>query len=255
MINCPNCGAKIEEDIARCPYCGYINKEGSEKKYNQDLDKIRENIEETKKEPAKALAKGVKKGTKVIITTVLVIIVIAVIFALELLREMKDKPKDYLTNKDQVYASAYKEQTGKELAAAYEDKDIQKMAEIFDKAYSVDRISLWGDPHYETGFASSCYIKLKESLPNLDKKKINKKEAEEITYYCFYFYYRAYGDDAAELFDPIREEEIIPIMTDRLGYTIKQMDDIKGNVMDPDQGRVNRSDLYRATKKYFKNYH
>ncbi len=44
-------------------------------------------------------------------------------------------------------------------------------------------------------------------------------------------------------------------MTDRLGYTIKQMDDIKGNVMDLDQGRVNRSDLYRATKKYFKNYH
>ena len=255
MIICPNCGAKIEDDITKCPYCGYINKEGAEKKYKEDLDQIRENIEETKKEPVKALAKGIKKGTKVIFVTIAAIIIIAIALALELAREMKDKPKDYLTNKDQVYASAYKEQTGKELAAAYEDKDIQKMAEIFDKAYSVDRISLWGDPHYETGFASSCYIKLKESMPNLDKKKIDKKEAEEITYYCFYFYYRAYGDDAAELFDPIREEEIIPIMTDRLGYTIKQMDDIKGSVMDLDQGRVNRSDLYRATKKYFKKYH
>ena len=171
----------------------------------------------------------------------------------QLAREMKDKPKDYLTNKDQVYASAYKEQTGKELAAAYEDKDIQKMAEIFDKAYSVDRISLWGDPHYETGFASSCYIKLKESLPNLDKKKIDKKEAEEITYYCFYFYYRAYGDDAAELFDPIREDEIIPLLTNRLGYTTEQMDAMKDTVMDPPN--LNRTALYKETKKYYKNYH
>lgn len=253
MIICPNCGAKIEDDITKCPYCGYINKEGAEKKYKEDLDQIRENIEETKKEPAKALAKGVKKGTKVIITTVLVIIVIAVIFALELLREMKDKPNDFLSSKDQVYASAYRETAGKELAQAYEDEDIEKMAEIFDKAYSVDRISLWGDPHYETGFASSRYIKLKDCLPNLDKKKIKKKEAEEITYYCFYFYYRAYGDDGAELFDPIREDEIIPLLTDRLGYTTEQMDAMKDTVMDPPN--LNRTALYRATKKYYKNYH
>jgi len=253
MINCPNCGAKIEEDIARCPYCGYINKEGSEKKYREDLDQIREDINETKKEPAKALAKGVKKGTKVIITTILVIVVLAIVFALELAREMRDKPKDFLSNNDQVYASAYKEKAGKELAQAYEDEDIEKMAEIFDKAYSVDRISLWGDPHYETGYASSCYIKLKQCRPNLDKKKMTRREAEEITYYCFYFYYKAYGDDAAELFDPIREEEIIPIMTDRLGYTAAQMDEIKDTVMN--SGSLNRSGLHRATKKYYKNYH
>ena len=191
--------------------------------------------------------------TKVIFVTVAAIIIIAIALALELAREMKDKPKDYLTNKDQVYASAYKEQAGKELAAAYEDKDIQKMAEIFDKAYSVDRISLWGDPHYETGFASSCYCKLKQCLPNLDKKKIDKKEAEEITYYCFYFYYRAYGDDAAELFDPIREEEIIPILLVRLGYSTEQMDAMKDTVMDPPN--LNRTALYKETKKYYKNYH
>jgi hypothetical protein len=253
MIICPNCGAKIEDDITKCPYCGYINKEGAEKKYKEDLDRIKEDIYETKKEPVKALTKGIKKGTKVIFVTIAVIIVISAVLVLELLREMKDKPKDYLSNKDQVYASAYKETAGRELATAYEDKDIQKMAEIFDKAYSVDRISLWGDPHYETGFASSRYIKLKDCLSNLDKKKIKKKEAEEITYYCFYFYYRAYGEDGAELFDPIREDEIIPLLTERLGYTTEQMDAMKDTVMDPPN--LNRTALYKATKKYYKNYH
>ena len=253
MIICPNCGAKIENDITKCPYCGYINKEGAEKKYKEDLDEIRENIEETKKEPAKALAKGVKKGTKVILVTVLAILFLAALFVIELAREMKDRPKEFLSAEEQVYASAYKEEVSKQIGEAYDNNDIQKMAEIFDKAYSVDRVNLWGIPHYETAQASSNYYKLKELIPSLDKEKTDKKEAEQITYYCFYFYYRAYGDDGAELVDPIREEEIIPLLTDRLGYSISEMDDLKDKVMDPPY--LNRSKLYKETKKNFKNYH
>ena len=253
MITCPNCGAKIENDAIKCPYCGYINKEGAEKKFRSDIDEIKDNIEEAKKELPKTLAKGLKSGTKVIFITIGVIIIIAIVLALELAREMKDSPKEFLTAEEQAYASAYKAEASKELSQAYEDKDIEKMAEIFDTAYSVDRVSLWGIDHYESGQAASNYLKLKQCLPNLSKEKIKKREAEEITYYCFWFYYKSYGEDGAELFDPIRENEIIPIILTRLGYTIEDMEDFRDKVMDPPY--VNRTKLYRETKGFYVNYH
>ncbi len=252
MNTCPNCGAQIEKNISTCPYCGFINREGAEKKFRSDLGRIRENIEETRKEPTKALVKGFTGGTKIILITLGVLILLVILALLELLRETKDKPKLFPNAEEQAYASAYAEVAGEQLSAAYDAKDIAQMAGIFDKAYSGERVSLWGVSHYEAGYASSCYMKLKQALPNLDKDKMTDHEAEEITYYCFYFYYRAYGDDGAELFDPIRDNEIVPIITERLGYTAEDMNSFKDKVTD--SGSVNRSAVNRATKKYYKNY-
>ena len=254
MIKCPNCGAEIDNNLTKCPYCGYINIQGAEKKYLDDLKDIKENLEAVKEEPVKALKKGVSKGAKVILWTVVTLLILLVVCAIRLFYESKDKPKLFLTAEDEAFASAYRVIAGEQLKAAYEDKDIAQMAAIYDKAYSEDRVSLWGDPHYESAHAASCYMKLRDCLPNLDKDKISKKEAEEITYYCFYFYYRAYGEDGAKLFDDIRDEEIMPIITDRLGYTIEDMENLRDKVTDPPY--VNRTNVYRvAVKKNYKNYH
>ena len=253
MIVCPNCGAQIEKDNTKCPYCGYINIEGAEKKFQEDLNEIRENIEETRKEPSKALVRGFTGGGKTIFITVAVLVILAVLFFLELLRETKDKPKLFLSAEEQEYASAYAQVAGEELSEAYDNKDIARMAEIYDKAYSEERVSLWGVPHYEAGYASSCYMKLKECMSKLDNNEMTNKEAEELTYYCFYFYFRAYGDDGAEIFDPIRETEIIPTITERMGYSLEDMEGFRDKVIDPPN--VDRSKVYKFTKKYYKNYH
>ena len=251
-VICPNCGAEIEKDSTKCPYCGFINVEGAEKKFRKDLNEIGRNIKETKKEPAKALAKGFTGGTKIILITVAILICIAIIFTLELIRESKDQPKLFLTSDEQAYASAYVEQAGEQLKEAFEDEDIARMADIFDTAYSRDRVSLWGVDHYEAGYASSCYMKLQQCLPNLDKDEMSVKEAEEITYYCFYFYYRAYGDDGAEIFDPIRDVLVLPVITERLGFTVEDMESFRDRVLNPPN--VNRSKVYKVTKKYYKDY-
>lgn len=252
MTICPNCGAEIENDVTRCPYCGFINKEGAEKKFNADLKDIQDDIAETKKEPAKALVKGFSGGTKTILITLGVLLLIAVLLFAELMRETRNKPKIFLSDKDRAYASAYTETVGVQLTEAFENEDISLMARIYDKAYSEDRVSIWGVPHYEAAYASSCYMKLKQCLSDLDKGPINKKEAEELTYYCFYFYYKAYGEDGAGIFDPIRENEIIPVITERLGFTEADMEAFKEKVYSAPY--VNRSKVYSTTKKYFKNY-
>lgn len=252
-IICPNCGAPIEKDSVKCPYCGYINEEGAEKKFQEDLSEIKEDIEEKKKEPSKALLKGFAGGGKTVLITVVILVILAIIFFVELLRETKDKPKLFPTVEEQEYASAYAEVAGKEIAEAYDNKDIARMAEIYDKAYSEDRVDLYGIPHYDTARASSFYMKLQQCISKLDNNEMSGKVAEELTYYCFYFYFMAYGDDGAEIFDPIREAEIIPIITERLGFTVDDMEGFREKVVDPPH--VNRSRVYKVTKKYYKNYH
>lgn len=254
MIVCPNCAAQINKDVTKCPYCGYINLEGAQRKYMDDLDKIKDDLASVEKEPAKALKKGLSKGGKVILLTVSILLILAIIYVVILLIELQNHPKElFLSAEEKAYASAYKEVAGEQLLDAYEDKDIQLMAQIFDKAYSEDRVNLWGVEHYEAGYAASCYMKLKKCLPNLDKEKLSKKEAEEITYYCFYFYYRSYGDDGKEIFDEILDNEIMPIINNRLGFTIQDMEAFRDQVTV--SGRVFRRNVYSIVKKNYKKYH
>lgn len=252
MITCPNCGAQINEDSKKCIYCGYINIEGAKKKHQEQIEEIKEDIEELKKEPEKALKKGMSKSLKVIVKTIVALLIVAIIYAVMLHFALQNHPKMNLSPEEQAYASAYKADAMEKLKEAYDNNDIELMAKIFDKAYSEDRVSLWGDPHYETAYASSCYMKLKECLPNLDKNKLKTREAEEITYYCFYFYYRAYGDDGAPIFDSIRENEIVPIVTTRLGFTHEDMEGFRGEITE--SGHVVRSTMHIKIKKYYKNY-
>lgn len=250
---CPNCGAKIDKDVTKCPYCGYINIEGAEKQYFEELGEIKQNLAEVADVPTEELKKGLSKSAKVVITTLVVLAVLGAIYAVILMIELQNHPKEFLTAEEEAYASAYREVAGEQLEEAYEARDIAALAQIFDKAYSEDRVSLWGDPHYNSGYAASCYMKFQQCLPNLDKDKITKKEAEEITYYCFYFYYRAYDSEDAEIFDPIRDDEIMTIITGRLGYSIQDMESFRDEVATP--YGVDRSKVYKITKKNYKQYH
>lgn len=252
MIICPNCGAKIEEDVEKCPFCGYINIEGAKKKHQENIEEIKEDIEEVRKEPEKAFKRGMSKGVKIILWTVGILLVLVGIYAVILVFALRNEPKMHLSPEEQAFASAYKLVAKDQLEEAYNNGDIAEMARIFDKARSEDRVDLWGDPHYETAYAATRYMKLQETLPRLDGKKLKKKEAEEITYDCFYFYYKAYGEDGEPLFASIRENEIIPIIHERLGFTDEDMEKFRTMVTVPTG--VVRSNVYSKTKSYYKNY-
>lgn len=253
MIICPNCGAEIDEDVTKCPYCEYINIRGAKKKYYEEIEEIKTENEKKKKEPVKALRKGFFSGIKTVSKVTIALVIVVIIFAAIIIFELRNSPRMFRSAEQEANASVHKAIAAEQIAEAYENKDIEKLAEIFDKAYSEERVSLWGVPHYDSAQAASNYVKLRQCISNLDKEKIPKKEAEEITYYCFWFYYKGYGDDGAVLFDAIRDHEILPIMQERLGFTIEEMEGLKGKVTD--SGIVNRTALYRETKKYFKDYH
>lgn len=253
MITCPNCGAQIKKEETKCPHCGYINIEGAEKKYQADIEEIKQETAEAAKEPVRAFKKGLSKGVKVILVTLGVLAVLAAIYAVMLVVAFKNTPeKFFVSAEDRAYESAYKVVAQEQLNEAYDNNDIARLAEIFDTAYSVDRVRLWGVDHYEVGYAASCYMKLKECLPNLDKDKLKTKEAEEITYYCFYFYYKGYGEDGEPIFDSVRENEILSIIYNRLGFTEEEMEQLRSKVTNT-YGVV-RSNVHKEAKGKYKNY-
>ena len=251
-MRCPNCGAEIDDNVTKCSYCGFINIEGAEQEYMGNLDELKDNLSKVQEEPGKALKKGLRKATRVVLITIETLFVLLAVYAVMVIIALQDHPKEFMTAEEKAFASAYKVVAGEQLSDAFDDKDIALMARIYDKAYSEDRVSLWGVDHYEAGYAASCYMKLNQVLPKLDQGRLKKRDAEAITYYCFYFYYRVYGSDGAEIFDPIRDNEIMPIISDRLGFTIEDMESFRDRVTTPTG--VVRSKVYSIVKKNYKNY-
>lgn len=72
MIYCENCHAPMEEDSAKCPYCGALNVLGGEKKYMGQLYDIKKGVEELSAVPVQEYRREIGKSGRVIRRTLLV---------------------------------------------------------------------------------------------------------------------------------------------------------------------------------------
>ena len=74
---CPNCGATFSGEETRCPYCGYINPEGAEAKYMDQLDEKRRDLDIVDDTARSGYYNEMKKGSgtalKIVIITALII--------------------------------------------------------------------------------------------------------------------------------------------------------------------------------------
>ena len=77
-IECPNCGASFSAEDTRCPYCGYINPEGAEAKYLNDLDEKRRDLDQVDDTARTGYFNEIKKGSR---TALKIVIITAVIIA------------------------------------------------------------------------------------------------------------------------------------------------------------------------------
>ena len=41
---CESCGAEFDDDLPKCPYCGFVNLKGAEKEYMKKLEDFREDM-------------------------------------------------------------------------------------------------------------------------------------------------------------------------------------------------------------------
>ncbi len=85
-IKCRECGALIDEQVERCPYCGAINETGAEEKYMQDMDALRDNLEDLgdipKEEITQEVQKHLKFTGKTVVLTLVAVAIVAVVLLL-----------------------------------------------------------------------------------------------------------------------------------------------------------------------------
>ena len=102
MIYCENCHAPMEEDSAKCPYCGALNAPGGEKQYMERLYEIRQDVEELSTVPEKEYRREMGRTGRVIRLTFLAIAVLAVFAGLFLF--LGRKLTDYEPTEEEIRA-------------------------------------------------------------------------------------------------------------------------------------------------------
>lgn len=128
MIYCENCHAPIEEDSAKCPYCGALNAIGGEKQYMERLYDIRKDVEELSAVPEEEYRRAIGKTGRVIRRTFLLAAVLAGVAVLVLFAGRK--LTDYELSAEEVRAQMqWEKEMFPRLDALYDEGDYDGVVE------------------------------------------------------------------------------------------------------------------------------
>lgn len=117
--------------------------------------------------------------------------------------------------------------------------------------------------HYDLAEFYKGYIKIRDYyIPLLDKGSLTGNDARDMTGIAFSFYYRCYDhtmgvtgnstEDDIEFLDNIRDEYIIGILYDRMGYTSEDMESARKDIMKYNLFQVDKA--YKYSDKYSERY-
>lgn len=145
-IICASCGAEVDAECPRCPYCDTLLVPGAQKEYMGKLEQVRSDMEELTEIPGELVKEEIGKQKKRIRKTVLITAAAAVVlFLLFLLEDRKyerDNKADYIWGEQNfpVMSEMYEEGKLEELESFYYDALINDKPvwnwEYYD-AYSV----------------------------------------------------------------------------------------------------------------------
>ena len=259
IYKCPNCGADIESDTAKCPFCGYINEKGAEKAYMEQLDDVRLRLDTVDEEAAAEYGKGYRRVLKIMAITLAVaaiVTVIAVILHNLISGGLKKRGND----------SA--EQTLQEMAWERENFP------VFDEYYEAgDYEGLWNAVFSDEAMSHDVYKwkhsgfiylynrcrETEDELAAADKYGWDKYGASVVTYDCFYIYYGIYesGYEGLDADETDRLKPQLEYMTDvlynRLKYTDEEMSALKERVIGK-YGNLDYSECSKVAYEYMSRY-
>lgn len=132
MLYCENCHAPMEEESAKCPYCGALNALGGEKQYMEQLYDIRRGVEELSEAPAKEYRREIGKTGRVIRLTFAAAAGLAVLVGLSLF--LSRRFMDYEPTAEEVRAQMqWEKEIFPKLDALYAEGDYDGVMEcVYD---------------------------------------------------------------------------------------------------------------------------
>jgi hypothetical protein len=136
----------------------------------------------------------------------------------------------------------------------YEAGDYEGLVKLA-KSPESDKIDIWNYSHYDLLNFYSQYVSIRdEYIPQLDEGKITKDGARWLTEVTFSFYYRCYDNTMGvsgnasksdlEVLDHIRDDFILDILYNRMGYTKEDMDAARGEIMESNYFHTAQADKF-----------
>ncbi len=201
--------------------------------------------------------KNSSTGKTAIISFAVMVLIIGGLFSLFVLMagSMDDTPvKSELSPEDMEFFA--------KLDVLYDEGDYEGLVKLANGPGS-DNIDIVKYGHYDFLNCYSQYIMLRdEYIPRLDKGEMNRSQARYMTESVFSFYYRCYDQTQGSLqsadekdlkiLDDIRENYILDILYNRMGYTKEDMEAVRGDIVKG--GWLNSSEADRYSDRYCERY-
>ncbi len=167
---CPNCGAAISPDDARCPYCGELNPTGAEKAYMNALDDINDETGDLADDAQDNLNANLKGNAKR--TILVIVLVVAALASLFAITTCMDRSQERRELNDYQAREAFRSQYFEEFDRLYEAGD--------DDVLSAYVWSLSDDPGFEALF-SWDHIGLLQAHDDWESLRSAEKDIESGT--------------------------------------------------------------------------
>lgn len=244
IINyCPNCGGHVEEHTDKCPYCGFINPKGAEEKYMRDLEDVRKRLDAVDEEAAKEYSKGMGKGLKIVfITLAAALIILLILLGLRgLVYLIQEKRYRGQSPENTLAQMQWERDNFPKYDELYEAGKYDELGELFcDDMLEHD---VWNYEHDEFVSAYNKYRWLRDIyVPAMQNDDYLAGDRESITTHLLFYYFRCYDDTMysigeltehdLEVLDDIRENYVLDILYNELGYTDEELLEYKESVED-----------------------
>lgn len=168
-IECNSCGARFNEELAKCPYCGTLNYSGAEKEYMDKLTDIRLDMRYLKETPEEQIEEEVKKQKKRIKRTIIITTTFAILVIISIGLYRKhcdvDERAEYLWQLENFQI----------MDELYEQEKYEELALFCENAYYEEKHEIWSWEHGDFVMAYMDYtdakywIELEESGDVLDE--------------------------------------------------------------------------------------
>lgn len=265
-VRCPNCAALVDVHEKKCPYCGYINPEGAEEDYMNDLAKVKTELDSVDEAAADEYKKSLKGGLKTsAVTFIVMIVLILVCFALYMIMAniIEDSfSSSNRTPEEEMAELAAEREFFPKLDSLYEAGDYEGLVKLAqsDESKTVD---IWNYPHYEFLDYYQKYVEVRDIyIPMLDGGILEKDNAGWFTEKVFCYYYRCYDSTMGlsseknnkdiEILDGIRDGYMLDILHTRMMFTDEDMEAAKSTVME--NGYFHVSEAYKYSDRYYERY-
>ena len=145
-VLCPKCGGEYDTSLAKCPYCGYIHEKGAERKFLNDLEQKRQELDKVDDQARKDYLNEWKRDGKSVLRRILIVaaVLIVLVIAVLIIHKLGDAGED----RDYAREMVWQHEHFPEFDRLYEEGKWQELQDLLFQ-YGAEGHDVWEWAHYE----------------------------------------------------------------------------------------------------------